>query len=235
VPGYRSRLYQAIPFGLRRGLRRAFFAVAQRAVVNAFHELYYQSPARTLMNTYWFGVPVRKCPLDLWIYQELIAEQRPDVIIETGTAHGGSALFFASLCDLLGRGRVITVDVGLIEGRPEHERITYVHGSSVADETVEEVKALAAGARRIMVVLDSDHRREHVLRELKLYSPLVSPGSYLIVEDTNINGHPVARTYGPGPMEAVQEFLRGTSEFVPDREAEKFFLTFNPRGYLRRA
>jgi cephalosporin hydroxylase len=234
VRSYRSTLYRAIPFGLRRGLRRAFFALAQRTVVNAFHELYYQSSSRTWMNTYWLGVPVRKCPLDLWVYQELIFEEQPDVIIETGTAHGGSALFFASLCDLVGRGRVITVDIGPIEGRPEHERITYVHGSSVADETVEEVRALAAGAARTMVVLDSDHRREHVLRELELYSPLVSPGGHLIVEDTSINGHPVARTFGPGPMEAVEEFLQGTEEFAPDVEAEKFFLTFNPRGYLRR-
>lgn len=205
-------------------------------IIDGFHHLYYDSAESggTWKNTCWLGVPTEKCPLDLWIYQEILWEVKPDVIVETGTRWGGSALFLASICDVLGRGRVITIDIEIPGERPVHSRITYLAGSSTSPDIVEEVKDEIGTDDRVMVCLDSDHAMDHVLAEMQAYSDLVSVGSYLIVEDTNINGHPVFQGWGPGPQEAVQQFLKETDEFVVDDEREKFLLTFNPRGYLRR-
>jgi cephalosporin hydroxylase len=205
--------------------------------VERFTEVYYEGAlfGETRADTRWLGVRTDKCPLDLWIYQEVLHELRPDLIIETGTAFGGSALYFASMCDLLDHGRVLTIDVQPQEDRPEHPRIEYYAGSSVAPETVEHARHAAEGAETVLVVLDSDHRKEHVLEELRLYAPLVTPGSYLVVEDTILNGHPVSPEFGPGPMEATEEFVRENPDFTSDRRREKLYLTFNPKGYLRRA
>lgn len=203
-----------------------------RSVVEQFHELYYDS--NVWRNTSWLGVETHKCPLDLWVYQEIICESRPDIIVESGTAYGGSALFLASVCDLLGHGEVVTIDIEDRAGRPAHKRIEYLHGSSVSEEIVCRVGQLVEGKRRVLVILDSDHSKEHVLRELEIYGEMVSPHSYLIVEDTNVNGHPVEQLHGPGPLEAVEEFLRNNQGFIMDREREKFFLTFNPRGFLQK-
>ncbi len=204
----------------------------QRAVTNLFHRMYHGSPGRTWQNTKWLGTPVLKCPFDLWIYQELMTRVRPDVIIETGTHKGGSALYVASICDLLDHGRVVTVDIKEKSGRPEHPRITYLTGSSTAPEIVSRIKEGTKGA--IMVILDSYHSRDHVLEELEIYGPLVTQGSYVIVEDTNMNGHPSHPKFGPGPWEAVEAFLGSHPEFRVDEDCEKFFLTMNPRGYLQR-
>jgi cephalosporin hydroxylase len=173
----------------------------------------------------------------MWVYQELLHEVRPDLIVETGTQFGGSAYFLASMCELLGHGRVISVDIEERPGRPEHPRLEYLLGSSASAEIVARVKATAAHARSVLVVLDSEHSCDHVLEELHAYGPLVMRGSHLIVEDTNINGHPILRNYGPeraGPMEAIDEFLRGGAPFMVDSSREKFVLSFSPRGVLRR-
>jgi len=199
-----------------------------------FAELYYGAGDATWKGTTWLGVQTFKCPLDLWVFQELIHRVRPDLIVETGTANGGSAHFMAVICELVGRGQVVTVDVSRDGARPEHARLRYITGSSTAPATVEEVRTAAAGKRVVMVVLDSDHRGDHVLEEMRLYGPLVTRGSYLIVEDTCLNGNPVDRGFGPGPMEAVDRFLAEDPGFVVDRSLEKFMMTFNPRGYLRR-
>ena len=206
--------------------------MADAGVTDQFHRLYYDTAV--WKDTYWLGVRTQKCPLDLWIYQELLVEQKPELIIETGTAHGGSALYLASVCDLLGRGEIVTVDIFPIEDRPAHNRITYLTGSSTAPEVVAEVERIAAGRERVLVILDSDHARDHVLDELRIYSRFVPPGGYLIVEDTNVNAHPVFPEHGPGPMEAVDAFLAETDDFEVDTAREKFFLTFNPRGFLRK-
>jgi cephalosporin hydroxylase len=203
-------------------------------IVTDFHDLYYSSAVRTWQQTFWMGVPLAKCPLDLWVYQEIVFEVQPELIVECGTFRGGSAYFFASLCDLIGRGNVITIDVAGLPNRPQHPRITYLTGSSTSRDVVDEVHELGRRHAPVMVVLDSDHHEDHVFEELTLYAPLVTPGSYLIVEDTNINGHPVATGFGPGPMEAVNRFVRQHPEFSPDRDREKFFMTFNPSGYLKK-
>ncbi len=206
--------------------------MAEPGVTDAFHRLYYDSAV--WKDTYWLGTRAQKCPLDLWIYQEILQETKPDLILETGTAHGGSALYLASVCELLGRGELVTVDISPIEGRPKHYRITYLTGSSIAGDVVAEVERHVAMHERVLVILDSDHSRDHVLDELRTYGPWVSPGSYLIVEDTNVNGHPVLPEHGPGPMEALEEFLAESEDFEIDAAREKFFFTYNPRGYLRK-
>lgn len=200
-----------------------------------FHEAFYY--ARLWQQVRWLGVPAFKCPLDLWIYQEILHDTKPDVIIETGTAHAGSALFLATVCDALGRGRVITIDPQEYRVRPRHARITYLAGSSVDATILDRVRGMIKSGERVMAVLDSLHNRDHVLAELRAYGPMVTPGCYLIAEDTNINGHPVQTDFppdqGPGPFEAVDAYLRETDRFEPDRAREKFLFTFNPRGYLR--
>lgn len=225
-----------------RTLRGAFYRrfsadlARERGTIERFHQLYFDARAFNLTwrSTYWLGTPLLKCPLDLWLYQEILHAVRPAVIIETGTAHGGSAHYLACLCDLLGHGRVITMDVISRPDRPQHPRITYLTGSSTDPALVDRVRGLVDEARPVMVLLDSDHSRDHVLAELEAYHQLVTPGSYLIVEDTNLNGHPVEPDHGPGPMEALEAFLPSHPEFVHDTTMDKFLLTFNPRGYLRR-
>jgi cephalosporin hydroxylase len=198
--------------------------------VRSFHELYYH---KSRLVTSWLGVRILKCPLDLWMFQDILHRTEPDLIIETGTARGGSAYFMACMCDLLGKGRIVTVDVRDVE-RPSHPRITYLHGSSVDPAILDQVRAMIEPGERVMVALDSDHSEEHVYAELQEYPQLVTKGNYLIVEDTNVNGHPVWPDHGPGPMEALQRFLAETDDFEVDRSCEKFLLTLNPSGYLRR-
>lgn len=208
----------------------------RRVASEAFARLFYgrqEAPGPWHQCT-WMGVPTLKCPLDLWIYQEIIFSSRPDLIIECGTAYGGSALFLASLCQLLGHGNVVSIDIRPHASRPRHPRITYVLGDSTSPHVLETVRNLASKARSVMVLLDSDHRRDHVLQELRLYGPMVTVGHYLIVEDTNINGHPVLEDFGPGPMEAVCTYLQEESRFISDPTMERFGLSFNPRGYLKR-
>lgn len=204
--------------------------------VARFHELYYYS--RRWESTRWLGVPTYKCPLDLWVFQEILAETRPDVVVECGTALGGSALYLATVMDQLGTGRVITIDVAPRPHLPRHPRIAYLTASSVDPATLEQVRAMTRAGERTMLILDSLHARDHVLAELELLWPLVTPGCFLIVEDTNLNGHPVFTDFppdqGPGPYEAVEEFLRRGRPFERDSSREKLLLTFNPGGYLRR-
>lgn len=172
-------------------------------------------------------------PLDCWVYQELIHELRPQLIIETGTDLGGSALFLASICDLVGEGRVMSIDIRRA-ARVTHPRITFLVGDSTSPEILQQVRRAAAGTERVLVILDSDHHAPHVGRELRAYREFVTPGSYLVVEDTNVNGHPVMPEHGPGPHEAVHDFLREDSNFQIDKTREKFLMTYFPNGFLRR-
>jgi cephalosporin hydroxylase len=207
----------------------------RKRMIRGFHRLYYGSSWQTWKNTRWLGVKAYKMPLDLWVYQELIVSLKPQLIVETGTAFGGSALFLATVCDAIGSGEILTIDSESRQDRPTHDRVTYLTGSSIAPKTLEIVAERAMGKTPIMIILDSDHTREHVLAELHHYADFVTPGSYLVVEDTNLNGHPVVPKFGAGPMEAVRDFLGERHDFAPDPDQEKFFLSFNPSGYLRRA
>lgn len=203
-----------------------------QSIITEFNRQYYDS--NVWGWTYWLGYPTAKTPTDLWMYQEIIVAQRPDFIIETGTLFGGSALFMACVCDFTDHGRVISIDIEHRETLPIHSRITYLLGDSTDAWLLKQVQKQIPVGSRCMVVLDSDHSRDHVILELLAYSSFVQPDGYLIVEDTNLNGHPAYPTFGPGPMEAVWEFLESHSEFEIDKEREKFGLTFNPGGFLHR-
>ncbi|WP_314591437.1 CmcI family methyltransferase [Paenibacillus terrigena] len=200
--------------------------------IDEFHKQYYYSLAWG--QTYWLGQPVLKCPLDLFIYQEILYEIQPDIILECGTNQGGSALYLASICDLMNKGKIITIDIMKYEQTPSHPRITYFIGNSASEDMLNQVKELISPTDVVLVILDSDHSKQHVLNEMNLYHPLVSIGSYLIVEDTNINGHPVLPDFGPGPMEAVQDFLLQSEDFIIDSSRQKHLLTMHPNGYLKK-
>jgi cephalosporin hydroxylase len=218
----RAQIKKHIPIQWRQWVRDR--------IVREFARLFYERNEAGWST--WLGVEAQKNPADLWIYQEILSEVRPELIIETGTMYGGSAFYLASICDLIALGEVVTIDIEHREGRPAHPRIEYVTASSTDPSIVATMTQRAEG-RRVLVILDSDHSRDHVMAELDAYADLVSPGSYLIVEDTNINGHPVLPKFGPGPWEALDVFLPDP-RFEIDRSKERFLNTFNPRGYLRR-
>ncbi len=202
----------------------------------------------------WMGRPVIQMPEDLIRVQELIHEARPDVIVETGVAHGGSLVFYASLFKAMGRGRVVGVDLEIrphnrraIEAHPLRELITLIEGDSVAPATLAAVSSAVGSAERVMVVLDSNHTREHVKAELGAYAELVTPGSYLVVADGVMacladvpRGRPEWAT--DNPLVAVDEFLASDGRFehvaAPCRFNESplsgAVTTYWPGGWLRR-
>jgi len=176
--------------------------------------------------------------------QDIIFETKPNLIIETGTLHGGSTLFLACVCDYMEsyygmQAKIISIDIDKVEFRAWHPRITYLHGSSTDPKIVKKVKAEIKDGTRVMVILDSCHQAPHVLKELGIYSKLVTPGQYLIVEDTNLGGNPIWIRWedpdaGPGPNEALKEWLPKHKNFRVDESREKYRLTFHPGGYLKR-
>ncbi len=225
-----TRLYQPVPDPAPEPAPSVVAAIADQ-----YHRLYYHRAPRTWRNTFYRGHRVLKLPLDLWVYGEILHEVRPSLVVETGTRYGASALWIADQLELLDHGRVVTIDIEDLPGRPEHPRITHLIGSSTDPAIVEAVRAhVPDDGGPVLVILDSDHSREHVLRELDVLAPMVTVGSYVIVEDTDINGHPVLPEFGPGPMEAVAEFLGSRHDFEVDESREKYYVTQNPQGYLRR-
>jgi cephalosporin hydroxylase len=209
--------------------------VVRNTIRDQFHRLYYNVSDKTWKDTWYRGVRTYKCPTDMWVYQELIDNLQPGLVVETGTFRGGSGLFIADRLEILGHGEVVTIDVNDLAGRPEHPRLTYLHGSSIAPEILDEVRRrLPTDGSPVLVILDSDHSEGHVAAELEAYASLVTVGSYLVVEDTNVNGHPASPGWGPGPFEAVQKFLETDPGYIVDRHCERYYLTQNPSGYLRR-
>jgi cephalosporin hydroxylase len=194
----------------------------------------------------WLGIPIIQLPEDIVIVQELIWRVRPEVIVECGVAHGGALVLYASVLEMLGRGRVVGVDVEIrkynrlaIESHPLARRITLIEGSSIEAETVSAVRATIEPGQRTMVMLDSNHTRDHVRSELELYAPLVSPASYLVVFDEVMpmvadapNGKP--SWVDDNPLEAVRDFLSTHPEFGADPAPERLGVTYCHGGFLRR-
>lgn len=202
----------------------------------------------------WLGRPLIQLPEDVVRMQELVWRVQPDVIVETGVAHGGSLVFYASLFAALGKGRVIGVDIDIrapnraaIEAHVLAPRIALIEGSSVAPATLEAVRAAIRPGERVLVVLDSDHTRAHVAAELAAYAPLVTPGSYLVACDGIMADFAAAPRGDPqwswdNPVSAIEDFLAHSTEFVADEPAFAFNeggvrsrVTYWPRSFLRRA
>jgi cephalosporin hydroxylase len=196
----------------------------------------------------WLGLPIIQMPPDVIATQEIIWQTRPQVIIETGVARGGSLIFYASILQLIGEGKVIGVDIDIrahnrdsIESHPLSHRIELIQGSSVDDGILKNIKSRIPAGARVMVILDSNHTHEHVFDELKLYAPLVTRDQFLIVADTVVEQIPAQahrpRPWGPGnnPATALDTFLEGNSQFVRDPFVNaKLLISSSPGGYLRR-
>jgi cephalosporin hydroxylase len=230
--------------GLRALIDESFALINRRLFgnfyVRQFHGVWYYSDVG-VGKIHWFGVEIWQNPMDMWTIQEMIFEIRPNFIIETGTNRGGTALFFASMCDLLQHGHVITIDTE-DKSTINHPRVTKIIGDSTADETVSRVLEIA-GDSTCLVFLDSAHNKQHVLREMESYQRFVKIGNYMVVADTNVNGHPVVpwfrehvngKIYRDGPMEAVMQFLKQHPEFTIDKSKEKNIFTQFPNGFLLR-
>jgi cephalosporin hydroxylase len=199
-------------------------------------------------NFTWMGRPIIQYPQDIVAMQELIWDIKPDLIIETGVAHGGSLIFYSSILELIGKGQVLGIDIDIrkhnrieIENHPMFKRIKMIEGSSISADTLKQVEEIAVGMNVVMVLLDSNHTHEHVLEELKLYSKFVSVNSYCVVFDTivedvekgNYNNRPW--DVGNNPKTAVFEFLKTNSNFEIDKAIDnKLLISVAPGGYLKR-
>jgi cephalosporin hydroxylase len=187
-------------------------------------------------HTKWLGNPILQNVLDLWTIQETIAEIKPELLIETGTNQGGSALFYAHLFDLMGKGRVITVDVDKLHSI-QHERIEFLIGSSVSNEIASRIKEVVASTDGpVMVILDSDHSTAHVRKELEIYAPCVTTNSYMLVQDGVTDDIPaLGERHPPGPLYAIRDFLTTHKEFAIDRErCDRFIITQHTDGWLKK-
>ena len=200
-------------------------------------------------NFSWMGRPIIQYPQDMIAMQELIWEIKPDLIIETGIAHGGSLIYYASLLELIGKGEVLGIDIDIrkhnrqeIEQHPMFKRINMIEGSSISEQMIEKVKTYAEGKEKILVCLDSNHTHEHVLAELRMYAPFVTKDSYLVVFDTIVEDLPEGyfthqRPWGVSnnPKTAVYEFLKENNSFSIDSAINnKLLISVAPDGYLKR-
>ena len=185
-------------------------------------------------KTRWLGQKVPRPPTDLFAYQELLNKVQPDWIIETGTGNGGRAHFLATICDLVGQGQVVSIDSKKRADRPEHPRITYLNGDPTDGKTLRKVRQLVGASPKGLVILGSRGSAGRTITEFRLYEPFVTVGSYVIVEDTVVNGHPVWPDFGPGPAEAVKGVVEARGDFAADHSMGKYGLSFNHGGFLKR-
>lgn len=222
---------------------------SDRSLVEKAHQLFADADVHDFSYQWsWLGVPIIQVPTDIVLLQEAIWETKPTLIVETGIGRGGSAIFFASILELLGQGTVLAIDIDIrehnrktIEAHPLSSRITLLEGDSVSQEVTSYVRALAQEAQGVMVVLDSHHTHSHVLEELRAYGGFVTPGCHLVVADTIIDfipPHPSRnRPWGPGnsPFSAVTEFLRDEKQFEMDSwYNQRTLLSSCPAGFLKR-
>lgn len=227
-------------------IRRNGSNASLKAAATAFNTT--SNTAQYSYNFSWMGRPIIQYPQDMIAMQELIWDIKPDLIIETGIAHGGSLIYYASLLELIGKGEVIGIDIDIrdhnrkeIEAHPMFKRIRMIQGSSVDKEIAAQVKKEAEGKERVLVCLDSNHTHDHVLQEMELYSPLVTLGSYIVVFDTIVEDLPAdylpgrAWSTGNNPKTAVGEFLKTHEGFSIDTDIDdKLLISVAPGGYLKR-
>lgn len=195
-------------------------------------QLILQWQDQTGLSTY-FGVPAVKNPADAWIYREIITEMQPDVIVEVGVKHGGGSLMYAHLCDLMGKGRVIGIDIMLsqvYQQVKDHPRITLLEGDACSQFS--KVKSLIKDTDRVLVIEDSAHSYENTINVLNTYSELIRIGDYFIVEDS-INYEGVFPNQDFGVARAITDFV-AQGNFISDRSKEAYTITWNPRGFLKR-
>ena len=197
------------------------------------HSVLRMMQSRIVNKTSYMGIHTTKSPLDIWVYQEIIYETKPDVIIEIGCGRGGSTLCLADMCSNIEHGRVLGIDIELYKHQRviDHPRIKLLEGD--ANQLIDEVKELIFKNKNIMVIEDSSHTYDNTLDLLRFYSPFVREDNYYIVEDSNCY-HGVDQGPYPGPYEAIDVFLKENQDFESDRGRESFFITWNPKGYLRR-
>jgi cephalosporin hydroxylase len=194
----------------------------------------------------WLGVPIIQTPEDMVLMQELIFKVQPDIIIETGIAHGGSLIYYASLLELLGKGKVIGVDIEIrdhnrkvIEKHPMFKRIELIEGNSIFEETIEKIRKMVPKDSKVIVCLDSNHTKDHVLQELQLYHGFVNLGGYIVVFDTNTSklaelGACDKMYINNSPKEAVENFLKVNDNFEIDKYYNKLYISYSPNGFLKR-
>ena len=199
-------------------------------------------------NFTWMGRPIIQYPQDMIAMQEIIWDVKPDLIIETGIAHGGSLIYYASLLELIGKGKVLGIDIDIrehnraeIEKHPMAKRISMIQGSAIDTAIIEQVKPYAKDQEVVIVCLDSNHTHDHVLKELQLYSPFVTKASYLVAFDTIVENLPAEMndnrpwSVGDNPKTAVQEFLKNNKDFIIDESVDnKLLVSVAPGGYLKR-
>lgn len=204
------------------------------------------APNRLPYEIDWLGIPIIQIPEDLILMQELIFKIQPDVIVETGIAHGGCLIFYASLLELLGKGKVVGIDIEIrthnrkvLEKHPLFKRIEMIEGSSISDDVVQGIRKRIPKNAQVLVCLDSDHTKGHILKELELYSQFVKPGAYIVVFDTISSvlaklGAADKKYINNGPKEAVRDFLKKHKDFVIDKNYNKLYISCNLNGYLKR-
>jgi cephalosporin hydroxylase len=233
---------------LRRGEERIELDIYSDEAFNALAQLWTRAgwQKRVSYMITWLGIPIIQLPEDILMMQDLIWKIKPNVIVETGTAHGGTAVFYASLQELLGNGRVISIDLEIrehnrraIQAHPMSKRITLIEGDSTDQRTVERVREMIRPTERVLVALDSNHTYKHVRQELENYAALVTPGSYIVVFDGIMemlvdapNGKPGWAT--DNPATAIREFLMEHREFEVDPNCNRLAATYSPGGFLRR-
>ncbi|MEW6183471.1 MAG: cephalosporin hydroxylase family protein [Bacillota bacterium] len=232
-------------------VRKNIQALGKDLVLQVFSNIWLRETSRYKYsyNFSWLGRPIIQLPQDMVAMQELIWRVQPDLIIETGIAHGGSLIFYASMLELIGKdGMVLGIDIDIrnhnrteIEKHSMSKRITMIEGSSIDNRVLQQVSDLAKGKEKVIVALDSNHTHDHVFKELELYSPFVTKDSYLVVFDTLVEDMPEDffpdRPWGKGnnPKTAVKQFLQNNDCFEIDKEIEqKLLITVAPDGYLKR-
>lgn len=210
-----------------------------KQIIDDFHKLYYggrvhyNDKFKPASETTWMGTRAQKLPFDLMVLQEILWDCKPDIIVECGSSAGGTSLFLGCICEMIRHGQVITIDIQTYH-HPTHPAVSWVTGDVFHPDLLAELQKAHDNDKTMMVILDDDHVKDHVLQEMEVYGKLVTPGQYMVVEDSNINGHPVWPDFGPGPYEAIHEFIPNHPEFKIDKNREHYALTFHPDGFLLR-